>query len=300
MTLWSRWVARTSATEGATPLALFRIGMGISVLVTLGSVWLHGLVPVLWVDQAHGGYRALGQGPWLVALLGGPQPAVVWPLLGAASVCGLLLLLGIGGRGVALLTLLTTKGLVDINGHAGGSYDELLANGLWLLVLGNGQATLSVSAWRQTGDWWPRAEVLAFPRWLAAFQLVLMYSMTGVQKLSVHWVPGGDASALYYILQQPTWQRVDMAWLAWVFPLTQLATLITWFWEVLSPLWLLAMWCPAVRGAWQLRAAFAAVGLILHISIFVTMDVGPFTLISLAFYPAMVHPWELRRLTGRG
>ena len=32
-----------------------------------------------------------------------------------------------------------------------------------------------------------------------------------------------------------------MTWLAWVFPMTQVATAVTWFWEVLSPIWLLAV-----------------------------------------------------------
>jgi len=299
---WSRWVDALSARESATSLALFRIAMGIGVLLTVGSVVAHRLVPVLWLQPEDGGMRPLGAGPWLVALLGGPSPEVVWPLVAGALVGGALLAAGIGGRWASVLALVCTSNVVNINGHAGGSYDELLTNGLWLTVLGPGHRTLSVTARVRTGSWWPTVQVLAFPRWLALWQLVLMYCATGLQKLSFYWVPGGDASALYYILQQPTWQRVDMRFAAWLYPLTQAGTLVTWFWEVLSPLWLLAIvwsaWpehagrCGRISNRIGLRWWFFGIGIVLHILIFVTMEVGPFTYLSLAYYVAAIHPWE--------
>ncbi len=295
MSAWSSWVERCSVRESGTSLALFRIAMGLGVLLTVGSVVWNGLVPILWLDVAHGGYRSLGDGPWLVALLGGPKPSVVYPMVAGSLLGGLSLALGVGGRLGALVTLLLTKSVVDLNGHAGGSYDELLGNGLWLCVLADGQATLSLSAYRKTGRLWPDSSVLAFPRWLVGWQLVLMYCATGLQKVSAYWVPGGDASALYYIMQQPTWQRFDMAWVAWVFPLTQVATTVTWFWEVLAPLWLLA-----VYQQWRwVRWAFAGTGVVVHAIIFATMEVGPFSFLSLGFYAAMVYPWEWERVMGR-
>ncbi|MEQ1503274.1 MAG: hypothetical protein ABMB14_13640 [Myxococcota bacterium] len=306
---WTRWVDRVAATESATSIALFRIGIGLGALLTIGSVASRGLVPVLWVDRALGGYRALGDGPWLVSALGGPNPTVVWGLVAVALVGAALLTLGIGGRVVAFATLVACTNLVSINAHAGGSYDDLLTNGLWLAVLGGGEATLSVTARIRTGAWWPPAEVLAFPRWLTAWQLVLMYHTTGLQKVSAYWVPGGDASALYYILQQPEWHRRDMSALAYVFPLTQLATTVTWLWEVTAPVWLLATWYGATRDrpgwlrAWSnrlhLRTVYAAIGIGMHVVIWATMEVGPFSPLSLAFYVAMVHPEEWERLAAR-
>jgi hypothetical protein len=295
--------------EDGTSLALFRIAMGLSVWATVGTVVFGGLVPVLWVDEAFGGYRQLGSGPWLVSLLGGPSPAVIWPLAITSLVTGALMVLGIGGRVTAVLCLLATGAVLDVNGHAGGSYDELLSNALWLVVLAGGDATLSVRAWWRTGQWWPEVPVLAFPRWLALWQLALMYGTTGLQKVSAYWVPGGDASALYYILQQPTWQRFDMSWVAWVYPLTQVSTTITWFWEVLAPLWVLAVWYaadperPGAVRSWfnrlRVRTLFAVTGLVMHAVIFVTMDVGPFSVISVGFYVCTVHPWEWRQLYDR-
>ena len=306
MSFWQRWVEATSSREDATSLALFRIGMGLGVLYTVGTVVLRGLVPVLWIDRDFGGMRDLGEGPWLVAMLGGPSPDVVWPLVIGSLIGGVLLTLGLGGRLMALVTLLVTTNVVDLNGHAGGSYDELLSNGLWLCVLAGGEATLSVSAWLEHRRWWPSVEVVAFPRWLAGWQLVLMYGATGLQQVSAYWVPGGESSALYYILQQPSWHRTDMSWIAYVFPLTQLATTITWIWEVTAPLWLLAVWWAAQPkpvgrlAAWsnqiKLRWIFMGIGLSMHLVIFVTMDVGPFSFLSVAFYTVMVHPHEWRAL----
>jgi uncharacterized membrane protein YphA (DoxX/SURF4 family) len=300
--LWNRWVAALSATESATSLALFRIGIGLGTLDTIGSVVWYGLVPVLWVDKAHGGYRALGAGPWLVAWLGGPTPSVVWSLVLGALLGGLLLVLGVGGRLGALLALVCTTSVVSINGHSGGSYDELLTNGLWLAVLAGGERTLSLTARWRTGSWWPQAQVLSFPRWLIVWQLVLMYWTTGLQKVSAYWVPGGDASALYYILQQPEWHRRDMSFLAYVFPLTQLATTVTWLWEVTAPVWMLSIWYAATpdrpgrlrawSNRWHVRSIYALLGVGMHAAIYLTMEVGPFSLLSLVFYTATVHPWE--------
>jgi hypothetical protein len=283
--------------------------MGVGVILTVGSVWSRGLVPVLWLQPEDGGMRTLGQGPWLVSWLGGPSPEIVWPLVYGAMAGGLLLAMGIGGRLTSLLTLVCTVNVVNLNGHAGGSYDELLTNGLWLTVLGPGHHTLSVTARVRAGQWWPIVEVLAFPRWLVAWQLVLMYWATGLQKLSAYWVPGGESSALYYILQQPTWQRTDMWWLAWIYPLTQLGTTVTWFWEVLSPLWLVALVWSArpdrvgrvgrLANRIGLRWWFFGQGVLAHLLIWLTMEVGPFSFLSLAYYTAMVHPWEWERFRRR-
>jgi hypothetical protein len=301
-----------SGTESATLQALFRIAMGVGVLHTFLPVVWRGLVPLVWTDRAYGGIGGLGEGSWQAALLGGPTPAVIGSLVAAVLVAGAAMVLGVGGRIAPFVALQAGLGLTDSNSNAGGSYDMLLSNGLWLCVLSGGHHTLSVEAWWRTGRWWPRVEIWSVPHWLIGWQLVLMYCTTGFQKVSAYWVPGGESSALYYILQQPEWHRFDMAWLAPLFPLTQLATLLTWFWEVLSPLWLLAVWFAATPertsrlrtlfAALRLRWIYTAFGIGTHLAILVTMDVGPFSYLSLAFYVAMATPeeWEalLLRVTG--
>ena len=306
---WSAFVRVISHREPGTSFALFRIGLGATVLQTLASTGGYGVVDALWIDKRFGGLGSRGEGTWLVQALGGPSPDVVWPLFWAAVGSALALTVGLGGRWAALATLLAFTGLTDLNSSAGGSYDDLIENGLWLLFLAGPTATLSVDARVWTGSFVSDRPVLAFGRYLAVFQLVLMYWTTGLQKVSTFWVPGGDASALYYILQQPTWQRFDLRWVAWLYPVTQIGTTVSWFWEVSAPLWLLAFWFRATRtrpGAlrsWfntlDVRLIYAGVGLVFHAALFVLMDVGPFSPASLAFYACLFSPDELAAFARR-
>ena len=311
---WAAWVALLSRREVGTPLALFRIALGLCVVGMLLGLVARGVIEPLWLDRAYGGYRALGDGNWLVERLGGPKPGVVWPLVWAAIGSGTLLTLGLGGRWPALATLLLTASLTDLNSHTGGSYDELLENGLWLCFLSSGTQTLSLDCRIRTGSWLSADTVPAWPRWLVIFQLVLCYWTTGLQKVSAHWVPGGGFSALYYIFQQPTWQRFDMQWVAYVYPFTQIGTAVSWFWEVLAPLWLLAYFYRDTRtrpgrvralfNAWDLRTIYAVTGIVFHLALLIFMDVGPFSPITLAFYTCLWSPDEwrafARRLVRRG
>ncbi len=305
MSLWSRWLAWLARAEPGTSLALFRIACGLCVIATVGTVVAHDLVQVIWLGSDHGGIRKLARSTWLVEQLGGATPQVVWPLVWGSVAGGLLLTLGVGGRLATFVTLQLFLGVSDINGQAGGSYDELLANGLWLLVLAGGDQTLSWRCRRRTGSWHDPTPVPAWPRTLVLYQLVLVYSSTGLQKLSAHWTPVGGFSALYYILQQPSWHRADMSWLAHVYPLTQLATAGTWLFELAAPLVLLALYFRRTadrpgrlragfnRLRW--RDAFVAIGVPMHLGVFLLMDVGPFTWVTLAFYVCLFSPQEWER-----
>lgn len=299
--MWGRWVGFCTRTEPGVSLAVFRIGVGLCVMITVGWVMGADLVGVIWVDQASGGIGTVGSGR-IVSALGGPTLPVMNGLSWAAVLAGGCLAMGLGGRVMAFVALQLLMATVDINGDAGGSYDELLENAVWLCVLGPTTTTLSLDCRLRTGQWTSEEGVGVWARYLVVFQLVLMYASTGYQKVSSYWVPGGDFSALYYILQQPSWHRFDMSWVAYVFPITQIATAISWFWEVLAPFWLLAFfWSetpdrPGVArelaNRWRVREVFAVIGLVFHASLLVLLDVGPFSLVSLAFYAGLVHPWE--------
>lgn len=308
MRAWAAFVALLDTREDARALATVRILVGASLLAALLEVVLPGALPVIWLDVADGGYRPLGGGPWLVRALGGPTPTVVWGLCAATMLAAAALALGIFARAAALVALQGFLAVAWLNGHTAGSYDFVVTNALWLLVLARSDATGGVAARLRTGRWWPAVSVPAWPRWLMVVQLVLMYSSTGLQKVSAHWVPGGDLSALYYIMQQPSWRRFDLSWAAWVHPLTQAATLGTWLWEVGAPVLLLAFHFrrTRLRGGWlrgafnrlDIRAAHAVFGAMVHAGIHTLMDVGPFSYLSLALYPALFSPDEHRRRRG--
>ena len=311
---WAAWLAILGRREGGGALAVFRIILGVSLIYNLVPTITAGLVDVLWLDVHDGGYRSLGDtGSWLVKLAGGPSPELVWSLVIGTLISAVALMVGVGGRiGGRLVALVALQGMFAlsmINSHAKGSYDALLCNGLWLLVLGDGTATLSLDAWRRAGSWRSSLEIAAWPRYLVITQLCTLYASTGMQKISAFWMPMGDFTALYYILLQPTWHRWEMYWLAWVFPLTQLVTALTWIWEVSFPLVGLYLYLRQKPGKggrlrrlvtrWDLRTPYVIFGVSMHLMIFILMEVGPFSFISIAFYPCLYRPDELRRGVAR-
>lgn len=311
MKFWSRLVELFSTQEHPRALAFFRIALGLCGVYTIATVMLHGVVDDVWMDVAHGGYRTLKRGNFLVEWLGGTSPKMVWGMSIAALVTAILVTIGAGGRFMVFAYLWTFTAATDFNSQASGSYDELLSAAVFLLLLTPATRTLSVDCRLRLGAWRDDTPVYAFPRWMAVFQLVLVYWATGMQKLSFYWVPGGEWSALYYIMQQPSWQRADMSWVAYLYPLTQAATGLTWFWEIGAPFLLLAFYFrrnPQGRGPRRFghrlrklfnfidfRTIFAAIGVGLHLGIWAVMEVGPFSWVSLAYYICLFSPDEMAR-----
>ncbi len=306
--LWRSWVALLSRRESVLGLALFRIAIGLVVLYSLLSVGLSGLIDAYWLDAAYGGFRPLGAGPTVVAYFGGPKPAVIYPLYGIAVAAALLVTAGVGGRVVIFIALHSYVSLVDVNPELRGGYDSMLSNALWLLVLSRAGDGLSLSRRLRTGRWSTDDLIPAWPRYLAVFQLVTVYTTTGLHKLSAAWTPVDGYKALYYVFQEPTWRRFDMSFTAsmWAFPLTQIATAVTWCFEVGAPLLLLVYYFRYTRERpgrlralclrRDLRLLFAAVGLSLHVGILITLNVGPFSWVSMAYYLCLWHPDELRAI----
>ena len=135
-----------------------------------------------------------------------------------------------------------------------------------------------------------------------------MYGATGLHKLGATWLPTGGYSALYWALQDAVFRRFETAWVAWVYPLTQVGTLVAWCFEVLSPLLLLVFFYRATRerpgrvralfNRVDLRIPYLLVGLCLHLGIWLLFEVGPFSPISLSFYFCLWRPEELQRAGG--
>ncbi len=303
MRLWRRWVSLFVHAESGEALALFRIACGLCVLHSVVTLILSDLHVVLWADVQHGGYRTSVRLHWLMQALGGPTDGVVWALVITVLTAGACITTGLGGRLPPLVAGQCLIALLRSNPLAGGAYDTLLHNLLWLLVLSRSTATLSLDCRLRHGVWMRSVQVPTWPRYLVVFQMVVVYASTGIQKVSSHWSPVGGFSALYYTLQQPSWQRFDMSWLAFVYPLTQVGTAVTWFWEVSSPLLLVALYFRArpEGGGWlragfkriDVRALFVTVGLAMHILAWLLMDLGQFTWASLAMYPCLWRPDEL-------
>ncbi len=304
---WQFWVTLFGRKEQGTSLALFRFAIGLCILYSLLSIAGAGLVGDLWTDVSQGGMRHLG-GNWVVILLGGPTPGVIWTLWGIALCTAMACTLGLGGQVVGrvlfLALLLSYNGLITINPLASGGYDLLITNALWILFLAEPNATLSLHARMSEGSFVSDSQVSAWPRYVLIFQLLLMYTLTGLQKSALVWNPGGGYTALYWVTQDPTWMRFDGAFAAWVSPVLRVATAITWHWEQLSIL--LLLWFYARRTEekegrlrrWILRRdwriGWALVGVSLHIGILILVNVGPFSYVSLSFYFLLWRPEEHR------
>lgn len=312
---WQRLVALTSTTESPLPLALFRIGVGFSLLWLVLPMLLtrvgRDVVVFAFVDRGAGGYRSLG-GTWGADLLGGATPDVVFGLLWLSALCGVLLVVGLFGRVPVLVAAVATRIALSQNLDVSGAGDALLGNALLLLLLGDVTATWSLDCW-----WRRRADqvggtarfvddtpIAAWPRQLAAVQICIVYSSTGLQKLvSMAWTPFDGFSALYQILQSPHWARfpdlMTSTGGALAIPFA-LLTAVTIVWEVT---FLVVLF----KRHW--RPVYVVVGVAIHLGILVLMEVGVFSIISVAFYPVLFSPktlaaisrgrarWQARRAT---
>ncbi len=303
--LWFRWVRLLETVEPAESLALCRIMAGIGLMASVSFAWHHETWRLLWLDAAEGGYRTLAELPWLIRLAGGARPGVVPPMMVLAGLCGLALLLGWRARWSAAVGLVLFNSLIRINPHDGSAYDSLLTNQLFLLAWAHSAGTWSLEARLRHGSWGPLTLVPAWPRWVMIVQLVLCYASTGMQKLGATWLPGGELSAVHYILQDPFWRRFDLdLWLPGCLWLTRLATAATWWFEVLAPLLLVALWLratPKRPGFWRAlchrfdpRVAFAVFGILFHLGLHLLMRIGPFSWIIVSYYPALWAGSEIR------
>lgn len=314
---WAALVAALSVREAASGLALFRIAAGAVTLYAIASMAVGGIDAALWVDAAEGGMLSLPEGRWLLRWMGGPTQAAITRLEIAGALAAAAVMVGAGGRVTMLLAGQLYLALSTANPRVMGGYDALISGALWLLFLSGSTATWSVDARLRTGSWAPAAMIPAWPRYLAIFQLLVVYGTTGVNKLGFPWTPAGGFSALYWVFQEPTWRRFETGWwAAWLYPLTQVATAITWFWEIGAPLLLVFFYLRAtgerggrLRGLCRrvdLRAWFAAIGVLLHVGILALLNVGPFSWISLSYYLCLWSPAEapwrgwVARAEGRG
>jgi hypothetical protein len=209
---------------------------------------------------------------------------------------------GLGGRIMVLAALYAYRSVSTIGG-TWASYELAIFNAAWLLVLAQPTATLSLDCRIRRGSWVSEATVSAWPRYLLIFQLVVIYSYSGLHKVSPSWNFLGGYTALYYILQDPTWASMDNGWMAHIYPLIQLAGAVTWHFEMAAPLLLLVFWyrdtaerpgrLRALFNRRDLRRYWVLLGVSLHLGILVFMEVGPFSLISMAYYICLWGPDEL-------
>jgi hypothetical protein len=305
MRAWRRWVRLLDTREPPESLAAMRIIVGATTFLTLAHAWWSGAAAALWVSSDHGG--ATTTDPFLLDLVGGST----WPNVRALLVIGLvasaMLVVGRFTRAAAIVSLLTFRTLAFSNPWSGGSGDDVVSNALLIVALSSAGAAWSLDARKLARP--TEVLVMAWPRYLAIGQLIVIYTCAGWCKMSASWMPHGSLDAVWYSIQNPIWQRHPMPVSSVVGRIAQAATLTTWLFETSAPILFVAFYFRATRdragrvrrwfNRWDVRARYLTVGLCLHLGIELTMEVGAFFGGMMALYAACMHPTEWQSLASR-
>ena len=256
--------AHLEAETSSTPLAIFRVGIGIAAFV---KSW----------DWAYRGSRYDGE-ILTSPLLPSWAPAVdgaLWPLFfGAYQLLAIALVIGIAPRAASLLLAGANLGAI----YLAGLYNNHLAFLTALLVL----LALADSA----AAWSPRARrhgsrplVPAWPITLLKVQLSVLYLFAGINKLNpVFWT--GDP--IVGVAQGAIlWPQPGDEPLLLLYVTMGVSTIV---WELAAPV---ALW---IRG-WP-RAIAMGAGVVFHLGMMVTLSsswlrvhgIGVFAIASLAAY----------------
>ena len=139
----------------AEALALYRMALSLVLFLSVGTVMVNGL-DVIWTPERDGGLQSLPGSYGWVAFLGGPSLHTASATAFLTLWSAVLMFLGLGGRLTAFVCLQGFMSLSRLHNDALGSYDFLMSNGLWLLVLGPSTETLSLDAWARTLAWFDR------------------------------------------------------------------------------------------------------------------------------------------------
>jgi len=185
-------------------------------------------------------------------------------------------------RGAAIACWVLSSSFGNVNpiiDNAGDSIRQIL---LFYLMLCPCGAAWSVDAWL-TRKHRPEGEKVIVSPWpvrLIFVQLVLMYFLNGAYKvLSDDWREG---KSLYYVLHDTTLTRFSYMELPLNYALTRWLTWSVLAWELCFPL--LVLW------KWPRRVALGF-GVLFHLGIGLTMDLGFFVPYALCMYLPLIR-WE--------
>lgn len=308
MTAWSAWVAFWDRREPADSLAMIRIGVGLVVLWDFATVARLGLVRALWAPVEAGGIGPSTDAvpisvvyEWI-----GPSASGAWLLFGICCLCSLSLCIGLLTRVSALVLCLAWAQLAQLSPDADRGIDTLLRNALLVLGCSSAGATASLDARLRHGCWFRDVRLPAWPRYVLILQLVLLYFWAGIVKQSPPWTSIDGYSALYITLSQPHYATFDFSsrQLAAVYPLLQLATFMTVWFERLAATVPVLLWLrtTAARGGrvrglinkLRLLEVWVVLGVMFHLGLAASVELGMFPWGCLALYPALCAPETLR------
>jgi hypothetical protein len=309
----SAWIALWDLKEHPRTLALVRMAVAMVILADFLRIAHLDLVVPLFGPHDVGGISNVMERT-IPPLLYRWFPATSGTAVAAhAGVCLAALAFGLGlftrVAGVVLLLLYAQLALVIPFGDRG--IDLLLRNAVLILVFSDSHRWGSLDARRATGSFaGDGQDVSAWPRHLLVLQLLVMYTLSAMQKLGLDWTPLGGFSAIYVILADPAIALFDHSgWSRTLFPVTQIATATTLLFEWSALFVGGVFWYRYTRDrpgrlrAWCVKRnphhVWLACGVVLHLGIAATMALGIFPWAVMGLYLAFFHPDEIAAASRR-
>lgn len=265
---WDAWVRRTARLEDPRPLALVRIAVAGVIGADLLRVGQRGLVPVLFATPAGQGLSAApADAAWIDEVPDGGLAA--WMVTIAAMACSAL---GIATRPAMLIGTLAYAQLGHLYPPGDRAIDRLLRTVLLILLFSGSHSRLSLTGRRVD-------RIRAWPADTLRVLLVVVYFTSGVGKLYAQpaWLATSGVPVLYRVMTDPLAGHLDpVGAMAWWGPLRVLGWLTI----------VLELSAPLVLTRWARWWAIG--GIMMHLGIAFTMDLGMFSWGMLALYPVVL------------
>jgi hypothetical protein len=269
--LWSRWVEQCFRPVDARILAALRISLATITVFDLLRTWAQGLVPWLYrID--HVGFSA-PERYYLLESLGPDGPVYAfWVAVGAYA----LVALGVFTRPAILVAVLASAQLGQVGALTEQGVDRVVRTTMLILLFAPSDARWAVGPSKR------QDHIPAWPLDLTAFLLVLIYMDAGFCKLFRDWNAWTNLAstpATYRIMADPLSGVVDPVWgyqRLWLFRALDTFTLL--------------FECLAFFLVTRFRAAWAVMGVVLHVGLALTMKLGQFPYLMLAYYPMFFVP----------
>lgn len=307
------WVQFWDRREAGDTLAVVRIAVGLTLLCDYLTTARLGLVSPLWApSEEHGfGPSSYGEPMCLVYEWFGASAAAAWTMFLAGCVSAAAMTVGLFTRSSALVLVLVSGQLAQLQPAADRGIDTLLRNACLLLAMSDAGATLSAESRLRRGRWCSEVLIASWPRYLIVLQLAVLYFQAGMLKQASSWTSLDHYSALYVVLLRPHFARFALSpqVLGLFYPVLQAATLITLLFERGAILVPACLWLHETRHrGGKLRAlavrshllqVWIVTGVGFHLGLAVLMQLGIFPWGCLALYPALVQPAALRRFAAR-
>jgi Vitamin K-dependent gamma-carboxylase len=288
----SAWTRFWHAPVRAERLALTRILVGVALLTDQLFQYLQhfadffgpeGVAPAGFQDAEQ-----LRTWHWTILIFGTDNLTIVYAIFGLWMAFTLAFTLGWHTRVMGVLVWFLTICFLNRNPLLRNDGDNVLAAGLFLLMLSPCGRALSLD-WlrerRRPGGPDPPLTP-AWPVRLLQIQLCVIYCTTGLAKLRAippfndgEWGTWYQGTSIYYVLHDCTMARRAYAEFPIPFWVTQLATWISVGWETLFPVLVLCRW----TRKWALWF-----GVLFHLGIYLTIEVGWFSFYTVALYGVWV------------